>query len=1227
MSESPVWNPPSRREIGVVAALTAALLLLDFALGGFQPLEDWLLAPERRAYVDAVLLGAGVVLMGLTVLAWRWWRPLQLALQAQTQTRQLVEQSADGLILPGEPGRVSAWNSAALRDIPEHQRAEDALRESEARYRNLLEVAPVAIAVHAAGKIVFTNPAGARLLGAATEAEIVGRSLAEIVHPDGLVEAGERIRRMLAGETGLYPVEDTYLKLDGTPIQVEVMATALPYQGQPAVQVIVTDITERKRAEARLRQLSQAVEQSPASIVITDLAGAIQYVNAGFSKTTGYTLEEALGQNPRLLQSGETPPEEYQRLWATITAGGEWRGEFHNRKKNGELYWESASISPVLDGAGRITHFLAVKDDITARKQHERQQAAMVAISTALRAAATRADMLPVILDQARALLDVEDVALVSVEPETGATWVELARGDWEASVGQRLPAGEGASGRVIATGQTYVSNTVRHDPHPRRLALAEGVVAAAIVPLIAQHQTVGALAVGSRHAIEPVQVRLLEAIADIAANALQRAALHEQTRRRADEFAALHATARELAAQQDLPWLLETIITRALDLIPATGALVALYDPTTDDLEIAVVRGLPIPPNMRLRLGEGAAGRVALTGQPLIVDDYQTWEGRSAQFGHIPLRALLCVPMLAGGVLIGALQIDDTEPAGRCFSEADANLLTLLASHAASAVYNARVLDEVRGRADELALVHDAGLALNSQLELRAMLEYLAKIIVQALHADVLGFFRYDAAAQTLKFELNLGHGAGARARLDDLAPRLEGENSFAAEVVRTRLPVRVSDLYADPRYVMVDPSFRSGLWVPVQYQGQLRGVLGILSRRLAAFTDRDERLLLLFANQTAVALQNAHLFAETQRRLRYVQALRQVDATIASSLELRPILNVLLDQTLSQLGVDAAAVLLLDARQQVLEHTASRGFRTRAIERARFPLGEGPIGPALQARRLVAIPDLAHSAEPVTRTDTLAEEAFAAYYAAPLIFRGQIKGVLEVFHRAPLRPDSEWLDYLETLAGQAALAVENVGLFDQLQRSNAELTQAYDATIAGWSRALDLRDRETEGHSQRVTDRTLALAHALDVEAEALVHIRRGALLHDIGKMGVPDAILFKPGPLTPEEWGVMRRHPELAYAMLSPIAFLRPALDIPYCHHERWDGAGYPRGLLGEQIPLAARIFAVVDVWDALRSDRPYRPAWPDDQIKQYLRAEAGRHFDPHVVAAFLELRDTP
>jgi putative nucleotidyltransferase with HDIG domain len=187
---------------------------------------------------------------------------------------------------------------------------------------------------------------------------------------------------------------------------------------------------------------------------------------------------------------------------------------------------------------------------------------------------------------------------------------------------------------------------------------------------------------------------------------------------------------------------------------------------------------------------------------------------------------------------------------------------------------------------------------------------------------------------------------------------------------------------------------------------------------------------------------------------------------------------------------------------------------------------------------------------------------------------------------------------------------------------RLYVNITQAYDTTLEGWARALDLRDVETQDHTRRVIEMTLRMAREMHVPEADLVHIRRGALLHDIGKLGIPDDILFKPGPLDEDEWKVMRQHPVYARHLLSNITYLLPAMDIPYYHHERWDGAGYPLGLTGEGIPLTARIFSVVDVWDALRSNRPYRAAWPEREVLQYIREQAGKQFDPHVVEVFMQ-----
>ncbi|MBC7963866.1 MAG: PAS domain S-box protein [Steroidobacteraceae bacterium] len=357
-------------------------------------------------------------------------------------------------------------------------------------------------------------------------------------------------------------------------------------------------------------------------------------------------------------------------------------------------------------------------------------------------------------------------------------------------------------------------------------------------------------------------------------------------------------------------------------------------------------------------------------------------------------------------------------------------------------------------------------------------------------------------------------------------------------------------------------------------------------------------------------------------RRHLEHLTALVEIDRAINFSFDLNLSLTTLLTHVIVQLRVDAADVLLFNPTSRTLEYVAGRGFHSKDFKQPFQTLGEGYAGRAAQERSIVHIPDLAQEHDSFWGGMLLAGEEFVSYHGVPLIAKGQVVGVLEVFQRVGIVHDEEWLDFLKALAAQAAIAIDNVTLFDNLQRSNRELAQAYDATIEGWSRALDLRDNETEGHTQRVAVLTVKLARLFGLSDAELVQVRWGALLHDIGKMGIPDDILLKHDTLTEAEWAVMKKHTVYAYEMLSPIRYLRSALDIPYAHHEKWDGTGYPLGLKGEQIPLVARIFAVVDVWDALRSDRHYHSSWSVEKVREHLHSLAGTHFDPRVVKVCLD-----
>ena len=357
--------------------------------------------------------------------------------------------------------------------------------------------------------------------------------------------------------------------------------------------------------------------------------------------------------------------------------------------------------------------------------------------------------------------------------------------------------------------------------------------------------------------------------------------------------------------------------------------------------------------------------------------------------------------------------------------------------------------------------------------------------------------------------------------------------------------------------------------------------------------------------------------------RQMQQFSALRSIDLAIASGLDLNLLLSMLLDQVTMLLRIDAASILLLNSKNNMLEFTAGKGFYSNSLQHTHLKLGDGYAGRVAVERKMLNIPDLRQNGSEFSRSPHFFDERFVAYYGVPLMAKGRILGVLELFQRSPLKPDADWLDFLVMIAGQAAIAIDSGLMFKEVQRSNMELNLAYDATIEGLSRALDLRDKRTKEHARRVTETTIGLAIRLGVGGSDLVHIRRGAILHDIGKVAIPDGILFKPGPLAEDEWEIMRRHPSIAVDLLSPVTYLAPALDIPHWHHEKWDGTGYPDALSGNQIPFPARLFALVDVYDALISDRPYRPAWSKRDAVDYIENQSGKHFDPKIVPEFLDL----
>lgn len=745
----------------------------------------------------------------------------------------------------------------------------------------------------------------------------------------------------------------------------------------------------------------------------------------------------------------------------------------------------------------------------------------------------------------------------------------------------------------------------------------------------------------GGPRSFDPEDLALLQGLAGRVAQAISNAQLFEASRRQAVRTELVASVAHALsAAGTDFRSLLATTVRRTAEVLGGTCVMallsedglrlepVASHDPDASDVETlppeAEIRD-PCPPEC----GGELAARVVETGRPLFIPDSTGGARTPSPVPEFQSRlersgspSVLIVPLRAQGKVIGTLGLSREKGKAR-FTGEDQTFLAELADRSAMAVTNARLYEEARSRTEELSTLLSLATRLRKAQSPAELLPLALGEIGALVGADGGAVALSEPDGGPLRFV----RGVGLLEPFTGLF--LEGDGGACGVVRREGLPVVLADPVDGPGLPAGD-ALGSALgpqaFVPLQSEAGLVGVLVVVRLRRPLprpFSRADVRLLSTCGEMVGNALRRMLLFEDSQRRLRFTEALRRIDLAIIGTTDARVPLQVVLEEVRNHLQVEAADVLLHDPRFHSLSWASGCGFGTPAVQHVVLRVGEGLSGLVALERRTVRIADLGAGEVCPARDALLRNEGFVSYTGVPLVSKGQLLGVLEVFSRRPFEPDFEWLEALDVLAGQACLAIDNASMFDRLQRSRLDLELAYDETIEGWSRALDLRDNETEGHTQRVKEMTLRLARAMGFPEDELIQVQRGALLHDIGKMGVPDAILLKPGPLTEEEWRAMRHHPQLALELLSPIAYLKPAIDIPFAHHEKWDGTGYPRGRKGKQIPRAARIFAVADVWDALRSNRPYREGWPDETVLAHIESLSGTHFDPEVVAAFLEV----
>jgi PAS domain S-box-containing protein len=952
-----------------------------------------------------------------------------------------------------------------LRDeVVERTEAQQALQVSEELYRMLFDANPQPAWVYDLHTFSFllVNDAAVAQYGYARD-EFLCMTLLDI-RPSGEIPALLQNLQQSSG-TLQWSGPWKHRTKDGRLISVEILSHALVFGGREARLVMANNVTERLQAEAALQESEEkyrtVVEKANDGITIIQ-DGRIRYANERLAVMRGESPAALIGRRFEEFVRPEElglVSERHLRRMAGEAVPTTYETILQNREGSGvavELTIGTISYQ----GQPAI---IAIVRDISERRQTEhalhRQLRDMTVLNTVAAAGAQAThvdDLIERVTEVVGRMLYPDNCGVLRAD-ERGETWHPHPSYQGVSADERRAlhPLSEGIAGKAMSTGQIVRVGDIRAEP--AYVEATPGIQSELAIPIIVNGRLFGCLNAESREldAFTEHDEQLMSTIVESMSTAIEKIRLLQVEQRRREEAEILYNTTRDLVMERDLSVLLRTIVERAAAMVGTPSGSIDLCEPEARLVRVAVSHNTDRDyTGVALKYGEGIGGRVAETGQPIIVEDYRVWPGRAAIY---------------------------------------------------------------------------------------------------------------------------------------------EGDKPFV-----------------------------SVLAVPMRWQGSVIGVIHMLdNNRVRAFTQEDVRIASLFANQAAMAVENARLFREASQRAQEAAVIAEVGREISESLKLDVILERIASYAKSLLRARTCAVYLPNPQMTELHAIAALGPFAEEIKRSPTILGKAILGNIALQQSGEIVNNVGNDPRSVLIPDT-EDIDIEHLMGIPVLSKSRLMGLIAVWRvGAGEEFTSGELGFLSSLAGQVAVAIENARLFADLQQTNLELSGAYDTTLEGWARALELRDKETLGHSRRVTDLTLRLARRLGVPESDLTHIRRGVLLHDIGKMGIPDVLLKKTGPLNEEEWELMRQHPRYAYNLLQPIAYLHQALDIPYAHHERWDGSGYPRGLIGEQIPLAARIFMVVDAYDALLNDRPYRKAWPTNEVFQYLRQEAGRLFDPEITEVFLDL----
>lgn len=1073
----------------------------------------------------------------------------------------------------GKPLTIDA--TCKIRDEEHLRRTRDDL--TNPNIIQLLDLSPIALSITSMEdeRFLYANQAFIQFFGYPL-VELLETKASELpiwITPDDR----EHFINLKKSKNSHIPTQMSFRSANGETKYGLISFQVVPYQGLPCILSLLNDVTEKEKEREQLKSdnqsLSRLIEFSPLAINVIDITGKVIIWNKRSEQVFGWTSKYLKGKVLPFIPA--VAESRYQDFVASIQAGNLPPGrDVRLKKKDGTEISMCLYASPIMNENGKLEGIMGILADTSEASRARMMQRGLFNIAEATSEIHNLDKLYQSIHSALGELMPVNNIFIALYDAEKDLISYPYYVDEFDPPP---LPAkGErGLTELVIRSGESILA-----DPKKFKVLVESGEIeevgAASIdwlgVPLKIQNRTIGAIAVqsyteGIRFTEE--HKLLLEFVSDQIAMAIERVRNEETIRVSEKRYRGIIEDQTDLICRY----------VQAGDITFVNQAFCEFFESDRDELMKRSIFDL-LPDKSIKRWSKTVSSQEIKHSFGSFESKHIRKDG-SDRWLQWKSRAIFSED---GGLI-------EIQSVGRDVTE-----------------------QQLRQREMELI-----GRMTNITRFARSASDMLNEIMDQinkSISADGLAFALFD----TDQRGMILDFGRGCWKKINN---RMIPLHQAAVDVIyKTRKYYLNNSLIPDPK--REDYDILKGLTavagIPLIAEDTPIGVLWIGKK--TPITNEEVLLIGAVADITANGIHRVMLFEKTQERLRRLTTLKTIDLAITSTVDLKVILDILIDQIVQQLSVDAAVIWLYDPSTQLLEYRAGRGFHPSQIQNYRLRMGESHAGKVALERKREIIQDLDKTKDSMIEFLKRCGEHYSSYIAIPLLAKGQVKGVLEIFTKKGLNVDAEWLEFLDSLGGQAAIALDNATMFDKMQRSNVELGLAYDATIEGWARALEMRDQETIGHTRRVAELTIGLLKILNNNELDNEQVRRGVMLHDIGKMGIPDRILLKRGRLSPDEWKIMRMHPIYAYDMLHSVPNLRKLVDIPYCHHEKWDGTGYPRALKDHEIPLSARIFTVVDVWDALRSDRPYRPAWSEERALDHLKSESGKHFDPDLTKLFLD-----